>query len=164
MATQEIKPDVKRIVRLMTTDVDGSLNVERALRKVKGVSFMFSKSVCTATGTDPKKKIGQLGDSEIKMLENFIKKSQLPSWMLNRRKDLDTGTDTHVTMSDLDLKKRDDINLLKRIRAYKGVRHELGQPVRGQRTRSSFRTQKTVGVSRKGIQAAAKAKAKEEKK
>jgi hypothetical protein len=43
------------------------------------------------------------------------------------------------------------------MRAYKGVRHELGQPVRGQRTRSSFRTQKTVGVARKKVVAAAKA-------
>lgn len=154
----------KRIVRLLTTDIDGSLNVERALRKVKGVSFMFSKSVCTATGTDPKKKIGMLNESEVKMLEGFIKKPQLPGWMLNRRKDHETGENVHMTMADLDFKKREDINILKRIRAYKGIRHELGQPVRGQRTRSSFRTQKTVGVSRKTIQQAAKAKSKEEKK
>lgn len=147
----------------MTTDIDGSLNIERALRRIKGVSFMFSKSVCTATGFDPKRKIGALSDGELKALEGFIKNPQLPTWMKNRRKDPETGMDMHVTMSELDLKKREDINLLRRIRAYKGIRHETGQPVRGQRTRSSFRTQKTVGVSRKRIQQAAKAK-KEEKK
>lgn len=157
MATQE-----KRIVRILTTDIDGSLNIERALRRIKGVSFMFSKSVCIATGTDPKKKINQLSDGEIKTIEGFIKKPQLPGWMLNRRKDPETGEDMHLTMADLQLKKRDDINTMRRIRAYKGIRHELGQPVRGQRTRSSFRTQKTVGVSRKSIQQAAKAKPKTE--
>lgn len=162
MATPDAKQE-RRIVRLLTTDIDGSLNVERALRRVKGVSFMFSKAVCTATGIDPKRKIGQMSDSEIKMLEGFIKKPQLPSWMLNRRKDPESGENIHLTMSDLDLKRREDINLLRRIRAYRGVRHELGQPVRGQRTRSSFRTSKTVGVSRKAVQQAAKAK-KEEKK
>lgn len=154
----------KRIVRIMTTDIDGSLNVERALRRIKGVSFMFSRAVCTATGMDPKRKIGNLNESEIKMLEGFIKKPQLPVWMRNRRKDPETGEDMHITMAELDLKKREDINLLRRMRAYKGIRHELGQPVRGQRTRSSFRTQKTVGVSRKQIAAKAKAKQKEEKK
>lgn len=154
------KHETRRIVRVMTTDIDGSLSVERALRRVKGISFMFSKSVCTATGIDCRIKIGALSDVEVKTLEAFIKKPQLPAWMLNRRKDSETGDNMHLTMSDLDLKKREDINTLRRIRAYKGIRHELGQPVRGQRTRSSFRTQKTVGVSRKTIQQAAKAKAK----
>ena len=150
----------------MTTDIDGSLNVERALRKVKGISFMFSKSVCTATGIDPRKNVGTLSENEIKTLEGFIKNPQLPAWMQNRRKDPETGETTHLTMAMLDLKKRDDINMLRKMRAYKGIRHELGQPVRGQRTRSSFRTSKSVGVSRKAIKAAAKpaAKPKEEKK
>ena len=163
MAAQET--GLRRIVRVMTTDIDGSLSVERALRKVKGISFMFSKSVCTVIGVDPRRKLGSLNDAEVKMIEAFIKKPQLPRWMLNRRKDPETGEDTHITMAELDLRKRDDINLMRRIRAYKGIRHELGQPVRGQRTRSSFRTQKTVGVSRKKIlQAAKPAPKKDEKK
>jgi len=157
-------PQQRRIVRILTTDIDGSLSVERALRRIKGVSFMFSKSVCTATGIDGKRKVGLLNEAEVKTLEGFIKKPTLPRWMLNRRKDPESGDDTHLTMADLDFRKREDINTLRRIRAYKGIRHELGQPVRGQRTRSSFRTQKTVGVSRKSIQAAAKPKPKEEKK
>jgi small subunit ribosomal protein S13 len=146
----------------MTTDIDGSLSLVRALRKVKGVSFMFSKSVCTALKTDPKKKLGDMTPEEIKQIEEFIRHPQLPSWMLNRRKDPESGTDGHITMSDLLLKKREDINLLKRVRAYKGIRHELGQPVRGQRTRSSFRTSKSVGVSKKKIQQAAKPAPKKE--
>ena len=158
------KQEGKRIVRIMTTDIDGSLSLERALRKVKGIRFMFAKSVCIATGMDPKKRIGIMAESDIKTVEAFIKKPQLPSWMKNRRKDPESGEDMHLTMADLELKKRDDINMLRRIRAYKGIRHELGQPVRGQRTRSSFRTQKTVGVSRKSIQQAAKAKPKTEEK
>ena len=146
----------KRIVRLMSTDVNGDFSIERALREIKGVSFMMSRAVCISTGIDGRKKVADLSEQEMKTVEGFIKNPQLPSWMLNRRKDLETGKDKHVTMNELDLQKRDDINRMKRIRSYKGVRHELGQPVRGQRTRSSFRTQKTVGVSRKKIQQAAK--------
>ncbi|MFA4819322.1 MAG: 30S ribosomal protein S13 [Candidatus Aenigmatarchaeota archaeon] len=160
---QDIK-ETRRIVRILTTDIDGSLNVERALRKIRGVSFMFSKATCIATGIDPRRKVGQLNETEVKTLEGFIKKPQLPAWMQNRRKDPETGENMHITMADLQLKKRDDINLLRKLRAYKGIRHELGQPVRGQRTRSSFRTQKSVGVSKKKIQEAAKPKPKEEKK
>lgn len=162
----EAKQETRRIVRIMTTDIDGSLNVERALRRIKGISFMFSKSVCTATGIDARKKVGTLNESEIKTLESFIKNPQLPAWMQNRRKDPETGETSHLTMSGLDLKRRDDINLLRKMRAYKGIRHELGQPVRGQRTRSSFRTSKSVGVQRKKIIQAAKAapKPKEEAK
>ena len=164
MAQEIPKQETRRIVRVLMTDIDGSLSLERALRKVKGIRFMFAKSVCTAMGMDPKKKIGQMAESDIKAVEGFIKKPQLPAWMKNRRKDPESGEDLHLTMSDLDLKKRDDINSLRKMRAYKGIRHELGQPVRGQRTRSSFRTQKTVGVSRKAIQQKAKPKAAEEKK
>lgn len=154
----------RRIVRILTTDIDGSLSLERALRRIKGVSFMFSKSVCIATKMDPRRKVGQLSDEEVKGLEEFIKHPKLPAWMQNRRKDPETGETLHLTMANLELKKRDDINTLRRIRAYKGIRHELGQPVRGQRTRSSFRTQKSVGVSRKKILQAAKPKPKEEAK
>jgi small subunit ribosomal protein S13 len=164
----EKKLTARRIVRLMATDVDGDLPVERALREIKGVSFMFSRAVCLSTGIDGKKKVAELNEQEMKTLEGFIRNPNLPAWLLNRRKDTETGKDRHTTMSELDLQKREDINLMKRIRSYKGVRHEFGLPVRGQRTRTSFRTQKTVGVARKKVQAAARAAAtggkKEEKK
>ncbi len=148
--------ETKRIVRVMTTDIDGQLSVERALRRIKGVSFMFSKSVCTATQTDGKRKIGDLSEEEVKTIEAFIKDPKLPDWMLNRRKDPETGKDLHLSMAQQQLKKREDINTLRRIRAYRGIRHELGQPTRGQRTRSTFRTQKAVGVSKKKAQPAKK--------
>ena len=69
--------------------------------------------------------------------------------MLNRRKDPVTGEDMHLSESDLTMGVRQDIEFLKKIRAYRGIRHELGLPVRGQRTRSSFRKGRTVGVQRK---------------
>ncbi|MFH0832636.1 MAG: 30S ribosomal protein S13 [Candidatus Aenigmatarchaeota archaeon] len=162
------KSERKRIVRLLEADLTGELSTLRALKKIKGVGFMFANAICSLTGVDPKKEIGLLSSDELKTLENAIRNTavgdkKLEPWLLNRRRDFETGEIMHLTGSKLDMKKRDDINLLKRIRAYKGVRHELGQPVRGQRTRSSFRTQKTVGVSKKAI-AAKTAPKKEEKK
>jgi len=147
----------RKIVRLLSTDMPGDLALQRSLRRIKGISFMFAHSVCISLNMDGKKKIGSLSPEELKKIENFVKESgqstdgnrSLPLWMLNRRKDLEAGTDSHLVMASLDFKKMEDINTMRRIRAYKGVRHELGLPVRGQRTRSSFRKNKTMGVSKK---------------
>ena len=50
--------------------------------------------------------------------------------------------------SDLDMRLRDDLNRMRKTRSYKGRRHEFGLPVRGQRTKSTFRKGSSVGVSR----------------
>lgn len=160
----EAKAETRRIVRFLAKDIDGSLPVRRALRKIPGISFMTANAILQKTGADGYRKLGDLGDEEVKKLEAFVKElekgsAQLPKWLVNRRKDPGSGADVHAYGSGLQLKKMEDINLLKRMRAYKGIRHELGQPVRGQRTRSSFRTQKTVGVAKKKVQQAAKAQA-----
>src|SRR3989449_370539 len=85
-----------------------------------------------------------------------------PPWMVNRPKDWESGLDLHLVGSEVEVRLRDDINLMKMIRSYKGVRHETGQKVRGQRTRSNGRTGLTVGVTKKAALEAAKAKKAEE--
>jgi small subunit ribosomal protein S13 len=69
--------------------------------------------------------------------------------MLNRRKDLLSGEDKHITSTDVLLVKLEDLNTMKKTRSYKGIRHERGHKVRGQRTKSSGRKGLTVGVKRK---------------
>lgn len=149
--------EMRKIVRLLSTDIDGNLSVVRALRKVKGISFMYSKAVCTSSGIDMNRKLGTLSIDEVKKLEKYVRQPEMPVWMMNRRRDMETGNNIHIIGGEIDLKKREDINTMKRIRSYKGIRHELGQPVRGQRTRSSFRTQRSVGVAKKKVMSAAAA-------
>ncbi|HLD49403.1 MAG TPA: 30S ribosomal protein S13 [archaeon] len=151
--------ETRKMVRMLATDISGEMKLGRALRKIKGVSFMFSNAVCISAGIDKNKKIGDLGEEELKKIESLVKSPQMPPWMLNHRRDIETGSNLHFIGPALDLKKREDINLLKKMHSYKGVRHELGQPVRGQRTRSSFRTHATVGVSKKAIRQPAKKEA-----
>jgi small subunit ribosomal protein S13 len=106
------------------------------------------------------KKLGQLSDAEMKRLEEAILNPQsvgIPSWMLNHRNEPATGKDRHITASQLDFTHKMDINELKKMKCYRGVRHIQGQPVRGQRTRSSFRKGKSVGVRRKKPEPAAAA-------
>jgi len=138
---------IKGIVRLVATDIDGNLSVERGLRKIKGIGFAFSRAICIATNIDPKKKIGLLSEDELKNIENAIQNPNLPDFLFNRRKDIETGKNLHIVgASKLELVKREDINLMKRIKCYKGVRHSYGLPVRGQRTRSTHHHHKTIGV------------------
>jgi len=69
--------------------------------------------------------------------------------MFNHRKDYETGNDIHLTGSEIDMRLRDEINIMKKIRSYRGIRHERGLRARGQRTRSNNRSGLTLGVSKK---------------
>jgi small subunit ribosomal protein S13 len=66
----------------------------------------------------------------------------MPIWLKNRRKDYETGVDKHLLGTDLDLTQENDIKRLKKVKAYRGIRHIHGQPSRGQRTKSNFRRNK----------------------
>jgi len=140
----------EKIVRIMQTDMAGEKQLYVGLTKIKGVSWSFSNAVCNKLGIDRKRKITSLTEEEIKKIENFIKNPELPAFLLNRRKDFDTGENLHLNTTDLELRREFDVKRLKKIRSYRGLRHALGQPVRGQRTRSHFRKKgKSVGVVHK---------------
>ena len=96
-------------------------------------------------------KIGDLTDSQIEKIQETINNvsKNAPGWMLNHRKDYETGTDIHLISSDIDMRIRDEINIMKKIRSYRGIRHERGLTVRGQRTRANNRKGLALGVSKK---------------
>jgi len=154
-APRQPKPESPRretqIVRFVETNLDGSKNVNESIRRIDGVSFMLSNAIAKRCGLAGKK-LGQLSEREMKSLEEAILNPGsigIPDWMFNRRKEPLTGRDRHLTASQLDFTHKMDINELKKMKCYRGVRHIQGQPVRGQRTRSSFRKGGTVGVKRK---------------
>ena len=157
---EEAKEEFKHLVRIVNTDLDGNKHISIALKKIKGVGFMFSNMVCSIANIDGRKKTGYLTEEEIKKIEGIIKdplKFKAPSWMLNRRRDVETGEDKHLLTSDIFFIQDNDIKMMKKMRSYKGVRHALGLTVRGQRTKSNFRKNKakvSLGVkSREGAKA-----------
>ncbi|MEM4264054.1 MAG: 30S ribosomal protein S13 [Candidatus Woesearchaeota archaeon] len=150
MAEQE---QIKHLVRIANTDLDGTKATLYALRNIKGIGTMYAHAVCKAAGVDAAKKIGTLSDAEIKKIGDIVTsplKYNIPIWMLNRKKDPETGQNKHVLTSELQFTVENDIKFMKKIKSYKGVRHSLGQPVRGQRTRSNFRKNKgkVMGVKK----------------
>ncbi|AMM54534.1 30S ribosomal protein S13 [Pyrococcus kukulkanii] len=144
--------DFRHIVRVAGVDLDGHKQLRWALTAIKGVGINFATMVCRVAGLDPFMKAGYLTDEQVKKIEEILADPVthgIPRWAVNRPKDYETGKDLHLITAKLDMAIREDIMRLRRIRAYRGIRHELGLPVRGQRTRSNFRRGQTVGVSRK---------------
>ena len=133
------------VIRVANTDIDGNKQIAKSLRKVKGINFMFSNAICSLNKIDKNKKAGDLTVEEVKKINDFIKSPELPDWMLNRRKDPETGENKHVVASDVKFFRDNDIKQLKKIKCYKGVRHMFGLPVRGQRTKSNFRRNRKKG-------------------
>ncbi len=144
------------IVRLAGKDVNGSLNLERALDQVKGIGPTFSHSAVFAIETKlniPKSSnLGSLTEEQIESIENLLKNPAqfgIPKFLLNRQKDSETGKDTHLVSNDLIFATRQDVGRDINNRTWRGHRHQYGQKVRGQRTRSTGRTGTTVGVIKK---------------
>ena len=149
---------VRDIVRISEVNLDGKKRLKSALSGVRGIGKSLAKSIAVVSGLDPNAYLGSLSQEEIAKLEDAIKnpsKYGIPRFMLNRRSEPATGEDQHLVSSKLRFAVKSDIDFMRKIRCYKGVRHELGLPVRGQRTRVSFRGGSAVGVAKKKEQRAA---------
>jgi len=169
MAEQETKEgkgkDFRYIVRIANTDLDGNRSVVYALTGIKGVGVRIAEIIADQVGVPRTEKIGNLSEQQVERIEEILNTlgQVAPPWLLNRQKEFYTGEDIHVFGADLDVSRRGDINRMKMIRCYKGIRHEQGQKVRGQRTRSNGRTGLTVGVIKRAVVAAQQAKAEEQR-
>ena len=140
-----------KIVRILSKDIEGKSTLYSGLTKIKGVSWTLSNAACRKLGLDKKTKVGSLTEEQVKKIEAFLKNPDVPEHVLNRRKDLESGEDRHLTGVDLELRKDFDIKKLKQIKSYRGFRHMSGLPMRGQRTKSNFRRNcaKGAGIKKK---------------
>jgi len=135
----------ERIVRILSKDIEGRMKIYAGLTKIKGVSWALSKATCYKLKIDENKLIGSLTEAEVATISNFLKNPDIPKFLLNHRNDFETGEDIHLVGSDLELKKEIDIKRLKKVKNYRGLRHLLGLPLRGQRTKSNFRRNRKKG-------------------
>lgn len=141
--------EFRHILRITGTDIDGTLKIPYALTKIKGINLNLANAMLKKAGIDTEKRTGFLTETEVEKIEETIKEPArfgLPSWLLNRRKDLDNGKDLHLISSDLALRTKMDVDRMKGIKSWRGYRHAYGLKARGQRTRTTGRKGKAVGV------------------
>jgi len=144
--------EFKHIVRLAGKDLDGTRKVAYALTQIKGINIRLADAIVKKAEVPPDKRLGFLSETEIRRIEDAISNINnydLPSWLFNRRKDLETGKDIHLITSDLDLKMKEDIERERAIKSWRGYRHSYGLKVRGQRTRTTGRKGRSVGVKKR---------------
>jgi len=144
----------QHITRIANTDLDGAQKVGYALSRVKGIGNRLAIVIVQKAGIDPNIRLGFLPEADIEKVEDMIKnpaKYGLPNWLLNRPKDRETGKDTHLVGADLTLQIKSDIEKMKRIKSWKGFRHSHGLKVRGQRTKTTGRKAKALGVKKRQV-------------
>ena len=159
--------EFRYLVRIKGKDLDGRKKLIPALSDVRGVGDNFAQSVVSSLGLDPKLRLGTLSESQLREVEKALldgSSLKVPQWAFNRRRDPETGETKQLIASDLDFANKNDVEREKSVQSWRGIRHSLGLKVRGQRTRTTGRHGRTVGVRKSALQAAAAAKGAEEEK
>jgi len=144
--------EFRHIIRIADTDLDGAKKVGYALLGIKGVGFRLANIIARRAGVDPETRFGFLSEDEIQRVENVINEPSrygVPSWLLNRPRDITTGKSVHLIGPDLDLQIKSDVDQMKKVRSWRGYRHAYGLKARGQRTKTTGRKKKSMIVKRK---------------
>jgi len=144
--------DFQHILRILNTNVDGREKIVFALTDIKGCGRRFSNMICKKANVDITKRAGELSKEEVEKIVTVMQhptQFKIPNWFLNRQKDFTTGQYKQLIGNQLASTLRDDLQRLKKIRAHRGLRHHWNLRVRGQHTKTTGRSGKTVGVSMK---------------
>ncbi len=108
------------MLRISGVDIPEQKIVTFALRYIHGVGPKVASEVVHRANIDENKRARDLTSEEIGRIQTVL--------------------DQYLIEGDLKRKVADDIDRLKRIRSYRGLRHIAGLPVRGQRTRTNSRS------------------------
>lgn len=138
--------------RKLRARIDGNAKVEHGLTQIRGIGRRFAQAIVSISKINPELRIGAIPEKDLNRIEEIIidpLTNGIPKWMLNRKHDLRTGKDLHIVGNQLEITVKRDIDRMKRIKSYKGMRHRYNLKVRGQRTKSTGRHGLVVGVLRR---------------
>jgi small subunit ribosomal protein S13 len=142
------------LVRISGTDIRGDKHAINGLTQIRGIGPRMADIILKKAEINPNTFIGLLTEEQVKKIDEIIKdpiKFGVPKWFVNHIKERATGKDIHITGSTLALYERNDVDRLKKLRTYRGIKHAAGHKVRGQRTKSTGRGGRSLGVSRKKL-------------
>ncbi len=152
---EDFGEDFSYIIRIADTDIDGQKPIVTALTSVKGIGMRTSAVICGLLDLEHTMLAGNMSvemqDQLKSVIEDYasIMGKNESFWMLNRQRDLESGDEVHQFGMDVKMTLNDDIERLRSVKAYRGVRHASRQKVRGQRGRSNGRRGLTLGVQKK---------------
>lgn len=109
--------------RILGVDIPNDKKTLISLQYLYGVGPAVARELCEKAGVNPDSRARELSDEEISRLAIILERDYTVEGPLRRQ----------VTQN---------INRLRDIKCYRGIRHRLGLPVRGQRTRTNARTRK----------------------
>ncbi len=121
------------MARIAGVDLPREKRVEIGLTYIYGIGKVTSQAILANTGVNPDTRIKDLTEEEVNNLRKAI--------------------DEYTVEGDLRREIALNIKRLRDIRCYRGIRHQKGLPVRGQKTKTNARTRKgpkrTVGRKKK---------------
>jgi small subunit ribosomal protein S13 len=109
--------------RVVGTDIPDNKRLEVSLRYIFGIGPARARELCEELNLDPNMRAHKLSQDDIARLNTRLQSA-------------------YVVEGDLRRQIQNNIKRLISIHAYRGTRHKLGLPVRGQRTRTNSRTRK----------------------
>lgn len=111
------------MARISGVDLPRDKRIEIGLTYIYGIGLTRSKEILAATGVNPDTRVKDLGDTDVAALRNEIEENYQVEGDLRR-------------LETMNIKRLIDIG------TYRGRRHRMGLPVRGQRTRTNARTRR----------------------
>ncbi|MGQ9570119.1 MAG: 30S ribosomal protein S13 [Thermodesulfovibrionales bacterium] len=111
------------MARIAGVDLPKNERIEIGLTRIFGIGRSLSKKILLETNVNPNIRVKDLTDEDIVKIRAVIERDYKVEGDL--RRDISMG-----------------IKRLMDIGCYRGIRHRLGLPVRGQRTRTNARTRK----------------------
>ena len=111
------------MARIAGVDLPREKRVEIGLTYIFGIGRPTANKILSETGINPDTRVKDLDENQVSLLRNYIEKQLHVEGDLKREIDL-------------------NINRLKLINCYRGMRHRKNLPVRGQSTKQNARTRK----------------------
>ncbi|MBC8351767.1 MAG: 30S ribosomal protein S13 [Planctomycetes bacterium] len=109
--------------RLLGVDIPNDKTAVISLTYLYGVGPKTARDLCHKAGVEPTLKARELADDELGRLAALLERDYVVEGPLRRQL-------------------QQAITRLRDVKCYRGVRHRVGLPVRGQRTRTNARTRK----------------------
>ena len=109
--------------RLMGVDIPNDKQIQYSLTYLYGIGLYTAREVCEKLKIDPKRPANDIHEDELGQIAALLERDYTVEGPLRRQ----------VTQN---------ISRLREVKCYRGIRHRVGLPVRGQRTKTNARTRK----------------------